>query len=281
MTQAVRYLNDRELGEYHRDGYLTLPQLLPPADFDALRGCFEEKLAALPREARPEDMDVPHFTDPRLFRWLFHPSVLDVVERIIGPNIALFSAHFFCKPAGDGKSVPWHEDGYFWRETIIPSSEAITVWLALDPSTTENGCMRVIPGSHTARDRRYRGFDDDSSVFDEALDPAEYDSAHSVPLELRPGECSIHAAGLVHGSEANVSPHRRCGFTMRYMSTAVRFNHEEVGDRHQVYLARGVDLAGNVYADPAKPNFELMNRRGGDQNYIGKSRTGGDRPGSG
>ncbi|WP_431875909.1 phytanoyl-CoA dioxygenase family protein [Amycolatopsis sacchari] len=273
-------LDDHRLREYRRDGYLVLTQLLPDEDFTALRGYFEDKLARLPHGARPEDMDVPHFTDPGLFRWLFHPAVLDLVEQIIGPNIALFSAHFFCKPPGDGKSVPWHEDAYYWRETITPSSDAITVWLALDPSTRANGCMRVIPGSHVGRERLYRGLRDDRSVFDEALDPTEYDPTQALPIELRPNECSIHAATLVHGSEANESPYRRCGFTMRYMSTAVRFNHEEVGDRHQIYLARGVDLAGNIYADPGKPNFELMERRGRKQNYLGK-RVGGDRPGAG
>jgi ectoine hydroxylase-related dioxygenase (phytanoyl-CoA dioxygenase family) len=207
--------------------------------------------------------------------------VLDVVERIIGPDIALFSAHFFCKPAGDGKGVPWHEDAYFWRETIIPSSEAITVWLALDPTTVENGCMQVLPGSHSNRRRLYREHADARSVFDEALDPAEYDAAEAVPIQLRRNGASIHAATLVHGSAPNDSPHRRCGFTMRYMSTAVRFNHAEVGDRHQIYLARGRDHAGNVYADPDTPNVALMAQRGSTQNYIGSRRVGGDRPGMG
>ena len=281
MNQAVHQLNDKGLADFRKNGYTTLPQLLPTEDFEALRDYFERKLAALPHGARPEDMDVPHFTDPSLFRWLLHPSVLDVVERVVGPDIALFTAHFFCKPAGDGKSVPWHEDAYYWRETIIPSSQAITVWLALDPATVENGCMRVIPGSHSARERLYHSGTDEWSVFDEALDSSEYDAAQSVPIELRPNEASIHAATLVHGSEPNDSPYRRCGFTMRYISTAVWFNHEDVGDRHQIYLARGRDRAGNVYADPNTPNFGLMARRGSKQNYIGKRRVGGNRPGMG
>lgn len=269
MTTSTNRISDQDLEVYRRDGYLCLPQLLPTDTFDALRAHFERTWEELPGEIRAEDLDVPHFTDPELFQWLLNPAVLDVVERIVGPDIALFSAHFFCKPPGDGKGVPWHEDAYFWRETIRPSSQAITVWLALDQTSKENGCMRVLPGSHVARERRYHDIDDELSVFDEALDPHEYDASDSVPVELQPNECSIHAATLVHGSEPNSSSRRRCGFTMRYMSTAVRFNHEEVGDRHQIYLARGIDRSGNVYADPATPNPELMRRRGETQSYIG------------
>lgn len=269
------------LERYRADGYTTLTDVFASARFAALRDHFERHLAALPDGARPEDMDVPHFTDPALFEWLLDPGVLDVVEQILGPDIALFSAHFFCKPAGDGKGVPWHEDAYYWRETIRPSSEAITVWLAIDPAVEENGCMQVIPGSHHDRNRTYQHVDDGTSVFDEALDPAEVDASRAVPLPLAPNECSVHAASLIHGSAPNRSRMRRCGFTMRYISTAVRFNHEEVGDRHQIYLARGSDHAGNVYADPSVPNHALMDRRGHVQTYLGARRVGGARPGSG
>jgi hypothetical protein len=282
MTTTTRTrLTSGELAFYRENGFLTLPHLLPQAAFDALRGNFEAKLAALPDGARPENMDVPHFTDPTLFDWLLDPGVLDLVEQLLGPDLALFSAHFFCKPAGDGKSVPWHDDAYYWRETITPSSGAVTVWLALDRVSQENGCMRVIPGSHLPGARRYRPSSRADSVFDEELDPSSVDEDRAVPLELEPNSCSVHAATLVHSSEANLSDQRRCGFTMRYISTDVRFNHEEVGDRHQIYLARGTDRAGNVYADPGVPNPALVANRGAGQNYVGARRPGGARPGSG
>ncbi|MFD0205759.1 MULTISPECIES: phytanoyl-CoA dioxygenase family protein [Saccharothrix] len=282
MTIATsRHLSTTDLEFYRDNGYITLPELLPRPKFDALKEHFERKLASLPGGMRPEDMDVPHFTDPTLFDWLMDPGVLDLVEQLVGPDIAVFSAHFFCKPAGDGKSVPWHDDAYYWRETIIPSSEAVTVWLALDEVDEENGCMHVIPGTHVPGARQYRPTRNADNVFDEELDPESVDAARAVPIRLRPNECSIHSATLVHGSEANSSDRRRCGFTMRYISTAVRFNHEDVGDRHQIFLARGRDRAGNVYADPTVAHPELVANRGAGQNYVGKRRPGGARPGSG
>lgn len=39
-----------------------------------------------------------------------------------------------------------HQDGHPWRERGI--IDALTLWVAVDPATAENGCLRVIPGSH-------------------------------------------------------------------------------------------------------------------------------------
>lgn len=270
MTKTKRVvLSEKELESFRDTGYLVYDQLLRPERFEALKEHFERKLSALPPDERPEDMDVPHFTDPELFRWLLDEDVLDLVESILGPDIAVFSSHFFCKPAREGKSVPWHQDAYYWRETIQPATEAITVWLAIDPSVRENGCMHVIPGSHQVNASRYRDVTDPRSVFDEELDPGQVDTSKAVPVELRPNQASVHVGGLIHGSEANLSPLRRCGFTMRYIPTSVRFNHEELGHKHQIYLARGVDRAGNVYADPTKSFPEVIKNRGKGQSCLG------------
>ncbi|GLZ31746.1 hypothetical protein Lesp02_39340 [Lentzea sp. NBRC 105346] len=247
------------MNDYWTNGYAIHETLLRPERFEALAEHFERKLAALPAGERPEHMDVPHFTDPALFEWLLDDDVLDLVESIVGPDIALFSSHFICKPAGDGKSVPWHQDAYFWRDSIEPAAHAVTIWLAIDPSTRENGCMRVIPGSHLTEGSRYQDLSDNEALFDQEL--VTVDESEAVDVELQRGACSIHAATLVHGSPANRSSLRRCGYTMRYMPTTVRFDHERKGREHQIYLARGVDRAGNVYADPGRAYPELITNR--------------------
>ena len=110
-----------QLDAYRRDGYLIYPEpLFPRPAFDALRDHFEQKLLRLPEGYRPEAMDVPHFTDTKLFEWLFAREVLDLVEPIVGPDIALFSSHFICKPGGTGKRVPWHEDSFYWKGMLEP-----------------------------------------------------------------------------------------------------------------------------------------------------------------
>ena len=203
-------------------------------------------------------MDVPHFTDPALFQWLFADEVLDLVEPILGPDIALFSSHFICKPGGDGRRVPWHEDSYYWRGMLEPM-QVCTVWLAIDPSVKRNGCMFVIPGSHDKGFSEYEDVDRSRNVFDQEARRHQFDESRKVAIELRANHCSLHDGRLMHGSEANTSDMRRCGYTMRYMSTRIRFNHERFGDAHHVYLARGRDHAGNVYGDPTR-RYEKLAR---------------------
>lgn len=74
-----------------------------------------------------------------------HDGILDLVEQLIGPDIILWGCQAFCKPPGDGMEVPWHQDGQYWP---IRPLATCTVWIAIDDSVVENGCLRVIPKSH-------------------------------------------------------------------------------------------------------------------------------------
>lgn len=234
---------------FREQGYVKLGPLFTPGELAALQVHVDELIAALPEGKRPEAMDVPHFEDPWLFRYLAHPRVLDVVEDFLGPDVVLWSSHFIAKPAGVGLPVPWHTDGAYWGQRLEPM-QVLTIWLAVDQSSVENGCMRVLPGSHrdvAAAMDRYEEVDRDRHVFGFRLAPELIDESRAVDLELQPGESHVHDAWTIHGSNANHSGARRCGYTMRYMPASVV--HHPKGN-HRVYLLRGQDRTGgrNVYS---------------------------------
>jgi Phytanoyl-CoA dioxygenase (PhyH) len=249
-TEDVQRFNDR--------GYIVPDEpVFSQPRFDALRAHFEDKLTEWTAAGgkSPEHMDTPHFADPKLFDWLLADEVLDLVEPLIGPDIALWTSHFICKPAGTGKRVPWHEDSAYWGKVLDPM-DVVTVWLAIDPSTPGNGCMRVIPGTHGDGFSEYHDVDDpDRQVFSTEIDPSKVREDQAVDMILKPNHCSIHHAKLIHGSNANTGPLRRCGYTMRYMPTTVKYRPELRNIRgFDIYLARGSDKAGNNYGDPTRPN---------------------------
>lgn len=259
--QSRPRLSPSQVEFFNREGYLRFDQpVFSDSEFSALKNHFEDKLARLPADVRPEAMDVPHFTDTALFRWLFHDDVLDIVEPILGPDIALFSSHFICKPRGNGKRVPWHEDSYYWRGQMEPM-EVCTVWLAIDPSTRDNGCMNVIPRTQSGGYSDYEEVDPEKNVFATEIKKHQFDANKAVALELDPNQASLHDGRLMHGSEPNTSSLRRCGYTMRYISTRTRFNHEKLGQWHHLYLARGKDYSGNVYGDPSNSYEHLARYR--------------------
>jgi hypothetical protein len=255
---STRLTND-QIDEYRREGFLVYSNpVFPQKKFDKLKDHFEEALSVLPLGVRPESMDVPHFTDLRLFDWLFSDEVLNLVEPIIGPDIALFSSHFICKPKGDGKRVPWHEDSFYWRNIIAPV-EVVTVWLAIDPSTRLNGAMQVIPRTLDGTSE-HESVDAERNVLPWEVKRRPVDGDKAVAIELQPNHASLHDGRLLHGSPPNTSTMRRCGYTMRYMPTTVKLSDAAL-DMHSIYLARGRDRAGNTYGDPAKQYEDLLRAR--------------------
>jgi len=259
-----------QVDHYQREGYLVYNQpVLPEERFEGLKAYFENLLAELPAGERPEAMDVPHFMHPKLLGWAFDDAILDLVEPIVGPDIALYSTHFICKPQGNGRRVPWHEDSAYWKGTLEPM-EICTVWLAIDPSRQENGCMMVIPRTHLegqAGFSDYDAVDPQQSVFPTEIREAQRDLSKRVYVELEPNQCSLHNARIQHGSEPNTSTLRRCGWTLRFCSSEVKFNQERFGGAHQVYLARGQDRGGNTYADPQRAYPEIIQARNESTRY--------------
>lgn len=265
--QTSGRLSAEQVDFFNQEGFLIYDQpVFEQEEFDALKAHFEQKLLALPPGERPEAMDVPHFSDPALFRWLLSDTVLDLVEPILGPDIALFSSHFICKPQGDGRRVPWHEDSAYWSKMLDPA-DIVTVWVAIDPSTRENGCMYVVPRSHTTGKKGYSDYEPvslEENVFPVEIVPGQRTDKKGVPCILEPNQCSFHDARAIHGSAANTSNMRRCGYTMRYMGTHVKLN-PDIYDLHKVYLARGKAKVDNPYADPEKTYGDIRKQREASQ----------------
>ena len=237
-------LTPDDVAFYRDNGYfLYHRQVFSPEKLERLRRIFEEHLAN--RGARLSDeLDTPHFEDARLLEFLLSDEVADLVEPIVGPHIALWSSHFICKDPYTGRATPWHEDSAYWQGRFDRYENIVTVWLALDRSTRENGCMRVIPGTHTNGFSEYEHVDQSTHTFGSQI--REVDASKAVDFELEPGEASLHDARIVHGATANTSPMRRCGYTMRYLPTSLKL----VPERNRgwkMWLLRGEDLAGNTY----------------------------------
>jgi len=142
-------LTTQEVEFFRANGYL-LPhrQLFSEEKLAELERIFDEHLADK-GDKLSDELDTPHYRDARLLEFLLSDEVLDTVEPLTGPNIALWSSHFISKDPFTGRETPWHEDSAFWNGRFSAYDGIVTVWLAIEgPSTRENGCMRVIPGTH-------------------------------------------------------------------------------------------------------------------------------------
>lgn len=236
------------IARYRQDGYLIVPEVIDPDLVAEARGHLDWLARRYP-DLRPEQYHHHMIVDdPFWLRLATDPRIIDVVEPFLGPDIALFAAHYISKPPKTGYPVLWHQDGNYWP---LDPMKVITVWLAIDDSGPHNGCMRVIPGTH--RDQVMHPHHEVrtvASVLSSQVDLSFVDEAAAVNVVVPAGGLSIHDPFLIHGSNANTSAVRRCGLTLRYIPTTTRI----LRDKHPAYLCRG-QLREGINDYPPLPRF--------------------------
>lgn len=259
-----RLLSDAEVRAYREDGYVT-PRYRLPAELLAELRRSVEGLIAENVSIRPEQLVGAHIENsvdtgvkgrPELLEFAQHPDLLDIAEQLIGPDLILWGSQVFSKPPGDGMAIPWHQDGQYWPMRPLAT---VTVWIAIDQATKENGCLRVIPGTHERGLMPHESSDAEGLALNQGLAKHAFEERDAVDIELQEGQISLHHAMLVHGSNANRSSKRRCGYAIRYMPATSHFEREipptriasnQVLDfsRRPLWLVRGRDRANNDFS---------------------------------
>ena len=163
----VMKLSPDQLALYREQGYAGPNPLLDDTGLERVRAEMDALIDALPADNRPENIPSPHYESRLLRDLLLSDPFVDVAEQIIGPDVALFTVYAISKPPRDGRPVNWHQDADYFP---IDPIETFTLWLAIDDSTRENGCMQVLPGTHRSRRLLDHGvFPDDGSVLPQSI----------------------------------------------------------------------------------------------------------------
>lgn len=246
-----RVLSEAAVQDYRRDGYHFPIRVISAEEARTYRRrleAAEEKLGGpLPALYRQKT----HL----LYTWaaelVRHPSILDVVEDVLGPNILCWSSSMFTKEAFSEEFISWHQDATYWG---LSSTDVMTAWVALAPSTAEAGYMQVISGTHKQQVSHRDTFAQHNLLTRGQEVAVDVDLAQAVGILLQPGEMSLHHVLIVHGSEANRSGDRRIGFAIRYIPPHV---HQTIGERDSATLVRGWDTGGFWDLEPEpKSDFD-------------------------
>ena len=232
-------LTAEEVDRYGRDGILFPLDVMSTADAGALLQRFESNERDHGGALAGRINQKPHLLYPWIDQMVRHPAILDAVEDVLGPNLFCWGSQFFTKNARDESYVSWHQDGTYWG---LSSPDVMTAWVALTPSLPENGCMRVIPGTHKSQVPHADTFAESNLLSRGQEIAVEVDLAKAVDVVLQPGQMSLHHVLIFHGSERNQSDMRRIGFAIRYVPTHVS---QSSGIRESALLVRGVDKFGN------------------------------------
>lgn len=238
-----KVLTDDQIAFYRDNGYLAPFDGVDAADAAAM--CDDLDVFERDEGMRASEIVVKgHLCFRRSYEFSRHPKILDVVEDLIGPNIYALSSRFWMKPGQDGSYVSWHQDSAYFG---LEPNELVTVWLALTDSTRENGCVRVIPGTHHGEIYSHTETYDEKNLLARGQSIDEIDDRTAVDLELKAGQFSCHHERIVHGSDANDTDAMRVGVAVFYFPAHVK---STLG-RRPADLVRGVDESGHWDADPA------------------------------
>jgi len=207
------------VSSYQRNGILFPISVLGTDEAKEYRNSLES-LAENCLEGMLKRIENLHLWFDWAFRLVAHPSVLDAVESIIGDDILVDSSLVLCKAPGDPSYASWHQDSVYSGWHLTPSTSA---WIALSPSDSINGCMRVIPGSHLQGLVNHFTCRNDDNLLQrgESVDVV-VDETQAVDVMLQLGEMSLHHCNIIHGSNRNRSDARRIGFIVRFVTSQIQ-----------------------------------------------------------
>src|SRR5438094_4002376 len=155
-------ISDAQRDAYQRDGFIVVPDLLGAAELSELREIIAELVAGAaavdthtavydlePGHTRAEPkvrrIKTPHKVHPAFDAVVRRPAVMEVLTRLLGPDLRLHSSKLNMKAARYGSPVEWHQDWAFYPHT---NDDVLAVGVMLDDMEDENGPMLVMPGTH-------------------------------------------------------------------------------------------------------------------------------------
>jgi len=217
---------DRISDEYGRDGVTRVRGFFPAALISEVKAALDRYIKETVPDLPPGDCiyESDGVSVRNLFRMEHHDQyfsnlarldfVHDLVSRLVHGEPELIQVETFNKPARTGSGVPWHQDNAYF---CLAPPDAITVWIAIDPATIENGAVYYLRGRqeellpHTP-----------SGVTGNSMGLAQ---SPDVPLEeqfcgdLEPGDALLHHCQIPHRSDPNTTGQSRCGFLMVFRGT--------------------------------------------------------------
>jgi len=227
-----------EVEQFQRDGFVVVRDLVVAADLAQMRQITERgvrgEIAPIEYEAElhypgaPESMQSAggrtirrlkqaHSRSFLFTEWMLRPEIVGRLRQLLGPSIVCPLAHHNCimtKQPQFSSETGWHQDIRYWS---FRRPELVNAWIALGHERPENGCLQIIPGSHTLSLDRSR-FDDDLFF--------RVDLAENQPLiatmryvELSPGDVLFFHCKTLHAASRNTTQETKYSAVFTFRAT--------------------------------------------------------------
>ncbi|NRA36623.1 MAG: phytanoyl-CoA dioxygenase family protein, partial [Planctomycetes bacterium] len=216
-----KFFTEEQLRQYNENGYVIIPGLLDGDEVKRMKDmhlraealaqqhgeCFSKDDAFYDVESLPEGHPAGKTHALRKIQEVFKSEqdfadimaskkIRNYASDLIGDTVYYHSSKLMCKPSHGGRRKPWHQDWAYWTDM---HTQQVTVWIAIDAATVENGCMQVLPGSHKlGHIEHYQG--EDFMIHEEQVDQDQV-----VIAEMNPGDALFFNVLTLHASDPNNS----------------------------------------------------------------------------
>ncbi|MFC3120163.1 phytanoyl-CoA dioxygenase family protein [Agaribacter flavus] len=243
-------LSKEQVEHFEEYGYVTNVKIYDEEQVDILRAELD-KIQAPDHPARElfYEFHGNHSTNPdtvlfhSLGHWriseafhdaLWNPAFTKPASQLLGDKpVRFWHDQLFCKPAGHGGVVAWHQDYSYWIRTV--PMQHLTCWIGLDDASTENGCLNYVPSSHRWGLLKRLELGGEMDALFEQLDEEQRAQIKPVPMELKKGHACFHHPLMVHGSYENKSERSRRAMVLNVFADGT------ISDTDDIML-RGTDI---------------------------------------
>ena len=236
-------INAKTIAGYRESGVVKIPGILTPNEVRRYReACLEiledrDPASSANQQALPFVQRINIWLDNDALRSLtLHPNVAAVAEKLAGGPLRVWHDHILAKRPGQDYPTAFHQDQPKWPHDNSPN--ALSVWIALQDTPVEMGCMSFLPGTHDIFDVADILTADREGLVRE-MPASEW--LPRVTYPLRAGDCTFHHARTMHGAGPNLTDDWRVGFVVIFMDAATTYT----GKAHVVTDPLGLE-AGTV-----------------------------------
>ncbi len=241
-----------QINQYKKDGYIAPIDVLTKDEAEEVKREIEYIEKKWPNEIEGLGRNYVHLISPVLDKVSHNSKILDAVESIIGKDILVCGTTLFIKNPDKKGFVSFHQDAKYIG---LEPHNWVTGWLAVTDANEENGCMRMLKGSHKKDLKFHDQKFDENNLLTRGQTIENVPINETTPVILKAGQLSLHHPTIIHGSGLNNSKERRIGFAIQsYIGTNV----DQVLGKIYVQQARGNDTF-KFHEHVKRPN-ELMNK---------------------
>jgi hypothetical protein len=264
-SRSTEYvITDEHRREFAEQGFVHLSGLLTDAEVDEIAIDYDRFLRReidVPGKdfcdmagdygRDPADYSIVNVMLPRRYYPAWVDNIVEqrsasVARQLCGDGMVLDYDQLLAKqPYKEDAVFAWHQDMAYWPTT--PDMRTATIWLAIDDSTIENGCMRFVPATTHEATLRPHSPMFGSRGTSHALGTDLRDGDVVVPMPIKKGDCTVHNERVMHGSGGNYTGGFRRAYITAFRSTetvaaerALGFTHSH-NDESEVLDSVGID----------------------------------------